>query len=685
MEKYEEINDPELLKELTDNKEEKMLIQEKKIAKEVDEFSEEEVKGEKAMAVLPFLGALIEPTKHPKINTAEPSVNYKLEYVYGYRSEDSRQNCYYTASGKIAYMTAALGIVLDPKTNTQTFFGGNSTDTKSKFKTSTDCQHNDDILALDISKDRKYCITGQVGQEPKLFVWDVETKAVVSKLNLPKGTRGISAIGFSSDRSMFACADLHNDHNVYVGDVKSGKLIYTEKGGPDKICDLAWCKKDGSKAFLTVGVKHVKMWDAAAKKSNRGIFGKNTLTSFTSCTFGDNGISYSGSIGGSIYSWSGNSCSGAVKAHAGSIHSINYCEGKLISGGADKKIVFSDPAKLTRLSEIVVESSPRALDMVGDKILAGLRNGTIIEIEGGKQVPVMKSHSDGELWGLCIKDNIIATSCDDNRVIVWDTTQRKAITETILNDKPGAKLKYGASTLSTLPDNQCSRALTLNRLNGHIAVGLNDGAIQIRESITNINKVVKSMKDSQRWIECMMYSPDGNLLAVGTHDDTILIYDVKAGYAMKAKFTAHKAAITAVDFTTDSKFLRSNCNAYELLFFNLTSMAQDPNGATNTKSNEWATNNCKISWGTMGTFPPGCDFTHVNHTSLSNDGSLLVCGDDWGLVNLYNFPAVKDGHSKCKALRGHSEHVVRTLFSNDDSHIYSVGGFDRTLMQWKKC
>ena len=82
------------------------------------------------MAVKPWIGAVVEPQNRKSYliyfiyidNPPEPSppdVNYKLDYVYGYRCEDSRQNVYFNASGKAVYMTAALGVILDPRSNTQ--------------------------------------------------------------------------------------------------------------------------------------------------------------------------------------------------------------------------------------------------------------------------------------------------------------------------------------------------------------------------------------------------------------------------------------------------------------------------------------------------------------------------------------------------------------------------------------
>ena len=42
------------------------------------------------MAVRPWIGQIAEPTNHNEANPAKPDVKYELEYVYGYRSQDSR-------------------------------------------------------------------------------------------------------------------------------------------------------------------------------------------------------------------------------------------------------------------------------------------------------------------------------------------------------------------------------------------------------------------------------------------------------------------------------------------------------------------------------------------------------------------------------------------------------------------
>ena len=78
------------------------------------------------------------------------------------------------------------------------------------------------------------------------------------------------------------------------------------------------------------------------------------------------------------------------------------------------------------------------------------------------------------------------------------------------------------------------------------------------------------------------------------------------------------------------------------------------------------------------------DGSDVNHCAISNSGALLATGDDWGGVNFYNFP-VHQKNSQSKTYRAHSEHVVRVAFEDNDAMFFSVGGYDQTLMQWKRC
>lgn len=104
-------------------------------------------------------------------------------------------------------------------------------------------------------------------------------------------------------------------------------------------------------------------------------------------------------------------------------------------------------------------------------------------------------------------------------------------------------------------------------------------------------------------------------------------------------------------------------------------------GATALRDEPWATYTVKLGWYVQGVFPPGTDGSHINGVDRSKGKDLIATADDYGLVNLYRNPCLNGG--KPRSFRGHSEHVVRVRFDDTDTRLYSIGGYDRTVMQWK--
>ena len=607
---------------------------------EDDMFAEENTgSGDKWGACLPFLGALVEPTNHPPINPAEPTEQYNLEYVYGYRTYDCRQNLYFAAGGnRIIYCVAALGISMDINTNTQLFFGGGTL--SKNIKAATD-QHDDDIICLAISPDRKLVATGQVGPNPKLFIWDAETgklKNPKSKFKIPaKNCRAICCCGWSIDSKYVAFVDKSEKRNVYVIEADTGSLVYSDSFGSSDAFDVNWSQQPGSQIFAVCGAKQIKFYDLAAKTGKLGT-GHGGQT-FSCVTFDDKGVCYAGGIDGEIYIFNGNAMTSKKPMCKGLIHSINWVNGKLLCGCADRSLYVND-------TKIGLPSIPRAIDANGDKILVGCRDGTILLVTGGKvEKEYMKSHHDGEIWGLEVLENgDVLTSGDDNKVMVWSSKEKKNKAVGVITDKEPQRIKYGASSMTSYPDNQCSRAICYNPKTKEVAFASNFGEVHIRD-LDKLSIDKKMMKACERWIEFMAYSPDGNFLAVGTHNSTIVIYTTDS-YTQKGILKGNSSSITSLDWSKNSKYLRTNSESYELLFYTIETMAQDASGASGTKDLEWATQNTKIGWSVIGVFPKGVDGTHVNGVSMSADGKLIATGDDWGLLSIYRNPCREGSQGK---------------------------------------
>lgn len=59
-----------------------------------------------------------------------PRCQLRLEWVYGYRGHQCRNNLYYTAGKEVVYFVAGVGVVYNTREHSQKFFLG----------------HNDDII-----------------------------------------------------------------------------------------------------------------------------------------------------------------------------------------------------------------------------------------------------------------------------------------------------------------------------------------------------------------------------------------------------------------------------------------------------------------------------------------------------------------------------------------------------------
>ena len=140
----------------------------------------------------------------------------------------------------------------------------------------------------------------------------------------------------------------------------------------------------------------------------------------------------------------------------------------VITGGADKAIhvhLFDSKKNLNKLLSYTVAATPRSVDLMDDKVLSGLSNGTILELNGVLSNPTdtqceiqIRSHYDGEAWGLAMVDNpdrcLYFTSGDDNTILLYGSRSKKCIGEgrisTVedLKTLPAKKKRGGASSMS---------------------------------------------------------------------------------------------------------------------------------------------------------------------------------------------------------------------------------------------
>ncbi|KAF1333559.1 Microtubule-associated protein, partial [Globisporangium splendens] len=369
---------------------------------------------------------------------------------------------------------------------------------------------------------------------------------------------------------------------------------------------------------------------------------------------------------------------------------------ELASGRKDSKIMIWD-SDVKPLATVDLKQQAAAVWLYNSSIrsvctsnrssrvfLVGTGGSDLLEVDASRSGIsfniITQGHYNMEVWGLAChpKKSEYCTVGDDQTLRVWCLRTKVQLRTKKLDcmarvcavdDRLDAvAVGYGCRNAQQAP----SKALQVKT-----------GSIVL----LHYGDLVKLFEDkpSKQPISEMKFSPNGSILAVGSHDHHIYLHKIHDASCKKvtktATFARHQSYITHIDFSRDSKILQSNCGAYELHFSDATN-GRHIMSASSTKDTQWQTWTCVLGWPVQGTWSPCSDGTDVNAVDRNSKGNLLATSDDFGLVKLYRFPCVAKNASSTENC-GHSSHVTNVRWSVDDTHVISVGGNHRCIMEWK--
>ncbi|CAK4765487.1 unnamed protein product [Aphanomyces euteiches] len=200
--------------------------------------------------VKPWVGSCIPPANA----AAEPDTTIspeqlEIDWIYGYRCHDCRNNLKYTKQGKMVYPIAKVVVIFDTKAWSQRHFK----------------QHQDEVLCLTTHPSLDIVATGEGGKYPSIHIWQPHNLVVLSTLRgIHK--RGVVEVAFNPAGNVLASAGSDNDNSIVLYDWELGVVLSNVKSGDQKIFGLAF--NPSNTTFLALSKQSVLFY---------GIQGRNLV------------------------------------------------------------------------------------------------------------------------------------------------------------------------------------------------------------------------------------------------------------------------------------------------------------------------------------------------------------------------------------------------------------------------
>jgi len=675
-----EFNDGDLFKEaykdilkrakglkIGEGEEENKLIYHKLLNNENPHFKEELFDhADESGSVKPWVASIVPPELEIVENKLNLAYDLKIEHVFGYRCYDVRQNIFFVDNCHICYMNGAVGIVQNVNDYSQRIFGGLESQDEGEC-------HDDDIVSIAIYKGEVSMIaTGQRHMKPSIMIWSpLDPTVIYGHFHQTKGTKEVSNLEFDKNGEYIASVGKDSHHTFFVFSLETKSLYWKGPTGENFIFDLEFNPLGNE--FCIVGVKTVIFLYIFSKKKFDALIRnkKYANETFTAICYTKEGICLTSTNKGSVLIWERCEVIREVKISETTLHNLSYSMDKIFISDSNKNVFicnfFNNTYKLFEISDkFICDDIVKAIDVSDEGIIVlGLKNGTISikNLNNKNERIITRSHFDGTIQGLeYIPDNFVITTGEDNQIILWNIKTKIAEEVAVINANPNhvveSDKKSELSLKSEFAPNQCSRCVSYNYKFDHVAIGINNGTVSIRNGIRKLNqRLINDIQISSDMIVNLKYSPNMKLLAVSSRSKEFFILDVENNYAVKKKLTGHEDYILQFDWDVSCSFIQAVTVDNNYLFFNVEQEVRvlgeeikniilkyfynflDPMIVRNLN---WASFTCKFGYYVQGIFMGATDPNFINTVACSNFKKTIVTGDDDNFINILNYPCISD-------------------------------------------
>jgi WD40 repeat protein len=486
-------------------------------------------------------------------------------------------------------------------------------------------------------------ILASCGQDHTIKLWNTNNGECFRTLN--GHTNIVTAIAFSPDGQLIASSS--TDRTVKIWNLITGESIQTLEGHNACVWSVDF-HPQGQLLASAAEDNTIKLWNLETGSCVQTLKGHQYWVK--AIAFSPNGkILASGSFDSTVKIWDlqTGECLKTLLGHNSVVTSLAFSpQGDLlVTGSYDQSVKIWDVATRQCLDTLhkhtnrvwSVAFHPQSNLVVSGGDDHGIK---IWELQRGKCIKTLQGNSNA-IYAIAYSNqqNLLASGHEDQTIKLWNVDINSP--QALEPDLQPFQILRGHSdrilSIAFSPDQKI------------LASGSADRSIKLWDAQTG--KLLKSLQGHRSWVWGITISPDSKFLASGSYDHTVKLWDLESGECLQT-LQGHPSSVLAVTFSHDGKTLFSS--GYDKLI----------------KHWHLETGNCLHTWEADSS-------NRVWAMAISPNSQHLATGGDDTSVKLWD---IETG-ACLRIFSGHSHPVVSLIFTPNSDRLIS-GSSDRTIKIW---